>query len=87
MEQATAIAPRSRIYAKDSNIKTARAELADTKRNTMKKIFISLALALASFGTINAQNVTVKAGTPIPLQIVNPVHAADVKKGEQILFQ
>ncbi len=53
----------------------------------MKKIFISLALAFASFCSINAQNVTVKAGTVVPLQVVNPVQAADVKKGEHVLFQ
>lgn len=53
----------------------------------MKKVFMCLALCLMSVATFAQKEVTVKAGTLIPLQIVNPVKAADVNVGQKVAFR
>lgn len=53
----------------------------------MKKLFISLILCMVSSFTFAQKEVTVKAGTLVPLQIVNPTKAADVKKGQKVAFR
>lgn len=45
----------------------------------MKKILVSLVLCLMSIATFAKKEVTVKAGTLVPLQVVNPTKADDVK--------
>ena len=50
----------------------------------MKKLFISLILCMVSSFTFAQKEVTVKAGTLVPLQIVNPTQASDVKKGQKV---
>ena len=47
-------------------------------------VFILCALSLSTFAQ---KEVTVKAGTIVPLQIVNPTKAADVKKGQKVAFR
>ena len=53
----------------------------------MKKIILSLALSIMAICTSFAQEVTIKAGTIVPLQIVNPVEAVDLDKGQKVLFR
>ncbi len=53
----------------------------------MKKIILSLALSFMAICTSFSQEVTIKAGTPIPLQIVNSVEAANLDKGQKVLFR
>ncbi len=53
----------------------------------MKKILLSIAMSFMVSGAIFAQEVTVKAGTIIPLQIVNPVKAANVDEGQKVAFR
>jgi hypothetical protein len=53
----------------------------------MKKLFISLILCMVSSFTFAQKEVTVKAGTLVPLQIVNPTQASDVKKGQKVAFR
>jgi len=53
----------------------------------MKKIVLVLALA-AIYSYVSAQSeVTIKAGTIIPLQSINEVKAADVFEGQTVDFQ
>ena len=53
----------------------------------MKKVFMCLALCLMSVSAFAQKEVTVKAGTIVPLQIVNPVKAADVSVGQKVAFR
>ena len=53
----------------------------------MKKIFICFALCLMSIAVFAQKEVMVKAGTLVPLQIVNPTKAADVAVGEKVAFK
>mgnify|MGYP007012539600 CR=1 FL=1 len=53
----------------------------------MKKLFISFVLCMVSVVTFAQKEVTVKAGTLVPLQVVNPTQAADVKKGQKVAFR
>lgn len=53
----------------------------------MKKLFLCLSLCTMSLFTFAQREVMVNAGTLVPLQIVNPVKAADVKKGQKIVFR
>ena len=53
----------------------------------MKKVFMILALCLMSVATFAQKEVTVKAGTLVPLQIVNPTKAADVNVGQKVAFR
>ena len=53
----------------------------------MKKLFICLTLCLLSVATFAQKEVTVKAGTLVPLQVVNPVKAADVNVGQKVAFR
>lgn len=46
-----------------------------------------LVLCLMSMATFAQKEVTVKAGTLVPLQIVNPTKAADVKVGQKVAFR
>lgn len=53
----------------------------------MKKLFVCLFLCMLSAATFAQKEVTVKAGTMVPLQIVNPTKAADVQKGQKVAFR
>ena len=53
----------------------------------MKKILFIACLLLGSVATFAQQEVTVKAGTLVPLQISNPTKAADVKVGQKVAFR
>ena len=44
-------------------------------------------LCLMSMATFAQKEVTVKAGTLVPLQVVNPTKAADVKEGQLVAFR
>lgn len=46
-----------------------------------------LTLCLMSMTTFAQKEVTVKAGTLVPLQITNPTKAADVKEGQKVAFR
>lgn len=58
-----------------------------TSKINMKKLFVSLVLCLMSIGTFAQKEVTVKAGTMVPLHIVNPTKAADVNVGQKVTFR
>ena len=53
----------------------------------MKKLILCLALCAMSLSTFAQKEVTVKAGTLVPLQITNPTKAADVKEGQKVAFR
>lgn len=53
----------------------------------MKKVFMILALCLMSVATFAQKEVTVKAGTIVPLQVVNHTKAADVSVGQKVAFR
>lgn len=53
----------------------------------MKKLFMCLTLCIMSVATYAQKEVNVKAGTIIPLQVVNPTQAADVQKGQKVAFR
>lgn len=55
--------------------------------NNMKKFFMCLALCVMSLAAFAQKEVTVKAGTFVPLQVINPTKAADVKKGQKVAFR
>lgn len=57
------------------------------KTNNMKKFFICMALCLMSATTFAQKEVTLKAGTLVPLQISNPTKAADVSVGQKVAFK
>lgn len=57
------------------------------KRNEMKKIILLLAMGVMSFHAFAQRQVTIKAGTIVPLQAVNQVKAADVSEGQAVDFQ
>ena len=46
-----------------------------------------MVLSIMAIGTTMAQEVTVKAGTIVPLQAVNAVKAADVDEGQKVSFR
>lgn len=53
----------------------------------MKKLFVCFALCLTSMLAFAQKEVVVKAGTMVPLQVVNPTKAADVKEGQKVAFR
>lgn len=53
----------------------------------MKKIVLSFMLSVMTICALHAQEVAVKAGTIVPLQIANPVKAADVEEGQKVMFK
>ncbi len=53
----------------------------------MKKLLLCLGLCLMSLATFAQKEVTVKAGTLVPLQITNPTKAADVSVGQKVAFR
>ena len=53
----------------------------------MKKLLVSLVLCVMSLSAFAQKEVTVKAGTLVPLQVVNPTKAADVKEGQKVAFR
>jgi len=53
----------------------------------MKKYFVCLVLCLMSIATFAQKEVTVKAGTLVPLQVINSTKAADVKVGQKVAFR
>lgn len=53
----------------------------------MKKFFVCVSLCLMSIVAFAQKEVTVKAGTMVPLQVVNPTKAADVKEGQKVAFR
>ena len=53
----------------------------------MKKLKMCLILCMMSLSTFAQKEVTVKAGTLVPLQIVNPTKAADVQVGQKVAFR
>lgn len=52
-----------------------------------KTIFMCLTLCLLSVVALAQKEVTVKAGTLVPLQIINPTKAADVSVGQKVAFR
>ncbi len=46
-----------------------------------------MGLCLMSLATFAQKEVTVKAGTLVPLQIINPTKAADVSVGQKVAFR
>ncbi len=52
----------------------------------MRNVLFVIAFTI-SIGTFAQGKVTVKAGTPIPLQVVNTTRAAEVKVGDPFLFR
>lgn len=53
----------------------------------MKKTFVCVALSLMSLATFAQKQVTVKAGTIVPLLSINQVKAKDVNEGETVDFR
>jgi hypothetical protein len=53
----------------------------------MKKVLLMLFMSMLCLGAFAEKDVTVKAGTLIPLQSVNSVEAANVKVGDKVLFR
>lgn len=54
---------------------------------TMRKLFMCLVLCVLSVSVFAQKEVNVKAGTLVPLQVVNPTKAADVQKGQKVAFR
>ena len=53
----------------------------------MKKLFVCCVLCLMSVASFAQTEVTVKAGTLVPLQVVNYTKAADVNVGQKVLVR
>ncbi|MCR5153150.1 MAG: hypothetical protein K6A98_08395 [Prevotella sp.] len=53
----------------------------------MKKLFMCVVLCFMTVATFAQKEVTVKAGTLVPLQIVNSTKAADVSVGQKVAFR
>ena len=53
----------------------------------MRTFLFSVIALTFSVGAFAQSEVTVKAGTPIPLQVVNETRAAQVKVGDPVLFR
>ena len=53
----------------------------------MRKLFMCLVLCVLSVAVFAQKEVNVKAGTLVPLQVVNPTKAADVQKGQKVAFR
>ena len=52
-----------------------------------KALFMCLAMCLLSVAAFAQKEVTVKAGTLVPLQVTNPTKAADVTVGQKVAFR
>ena len=52
-----------------------------------KKVFLAITMALVSMASFAQKQVTLKAGTIVPLQSVNQVKAADVDEGQTVDFK
>lgn len=57
------------------------------KKRDMKTFLIALGSVMASLTAMAESEVTLKTGTMIPLQASNAVQAADVRKGDAVLFK
>lgn len=53
----------------------------------MKKVLLSMTLAIVSIGTMAQKQVILKAGTIVPVKSVREVKAADVQEGQNVDFQ
>lgn len=53
----------------------------------MKKIIVCMFMCVMSVMAFAQKEVTVKAGTLVPLQVVNHTKAADVKEGTKVAFR
>ena len=53
----------------------------------MKKTFLAFVMSAMCMFSYAQSEVTVKAGTIVPLQVVNPTKAADVEEGQKVLFR
>ena len=53
----------------------------------MKKLFLCLFLCTMSIGAFAQKEVMVKAGTIVPLQVINHTQAADVSIGQKVGFR
>lgn len=54
---------------------------------TMKKLFILLCLCVSATVSYAQKEVVVRAGTLIPMQLVNATKAADVTEGQKVAFR
>jgi uncharacterized protein YfaP (DUF2135 family) len=53
----------------------------------MKKVLLALTLVIVSLTSFAQKQVTLKAGSIVPLQAINQVKAADVEEGQTVDFQ
>ena len=53
----------------------------------MNKTFLAFVMSAMCMLSYAQSEVTVKAGTIVPLQVVNPTKAADVEEGQKVLFR
>lgn len=53
----------------------------------MKKVVLALTLVMVSLTSFAQKQVTLKAGSIVPLQAINQVKAADVEEGQTVDFQ
>ena len=53
----------------------------------MKKVLLVLTLVMVSLTSFAQKQVTLKAGSIVPLQAINQVKAADVEEGQTVDFQ
>ena len=53
----------------------------------MKKVLLALTLVMVSLTSFAQKQVTLKAGSIVPLQAINQVKAADVEEGQTVDFQ
>jgi len=53
----------------------------------MKKVLLMLFMSMLCLGVFAEKDVTVKAGTLVPLQSVNGVETVNVKVGDKVLFE
>ncbi|MGL4851883.1 MAG: hypothetical protein ACRC3Z_04475 [Phocaeicola sp.] len=53
----------------------------------MTKFILSFLMAFIAVNTMSAKEVTIKAGTLIPLQVINATKATDLDKGQKVGFR
>ncbi len=53
----------------------------------MKRFLIGFALCFIPSMMFAQKEVTIKGGTPVPLRIVTPTKAAEVEKGQKVVFR
>ena len=71
----------------NDNLKGLLQELRGDGGIIMKKLFVLLTVSMMAMTAIAQKEVTVKAGTIVPLQVVNATKAADLKKGQKFAFR